>query len=313
MANDVGVTEFSETICLSDTIHFDFEDRGSLKIQEVIEHLNGLEKIGWKVPLLLEKLYNTRHINNQVQVRLANIGIKKMASGSFTDWLDMAVQVSFVGNIDEETKRNVMADIKNCSNATKLAALFGILVVGFSVRSCISPSSITNSGVIQSGLVLNISSSFQLPEAIVKPIVDEAIRKAVPSDINAALNFMKPAKKNGGAIKLSEGPRSTEIPATFVDETPVEYEKPLKQEHVETVNNTELQIRALDMDNPEKGWYVIIPAVLPGHRIKLELRSNIDRSRLSRLNVQGDVEVTYNIKSDGSKKPVKALLLNITE
>ena len=63
MANELGIQEIGGEISLHDIIHFDFTNTTSVNIEDIIIHLQGLEKVSRKVPEILDKLVS--ELNNR--------------------------------------------------------------------------------------------------------------------------------------------------------------------------------------------------------------------------------------------------------
>ena len=310
----MGVSEISEILYFSDQIHFDFEKDKKIYVRDIIAHLEGLEIISQKIPVLFEKLLIEKGVKG-VNVKFSSLEIEKIASGSYTDWLNLGLEFLFLKEADPETKKKVVEDIKKMKTSTKVALLIGVTAVGIlAAKSCSSSDTGSNINGIQQNFAINIGSSFNIKPEKVLPIIQEMGKKATITDEKATIGFLRPAKRAGGNIVLSKSETKDDkllIPENIIQQTPSEYVAPEKKLHVETCQDVDLQIRALDMDNPEKGWAAIIPDVLPGHRLKLELSQEVDPIKLSALSVKADIEVTYKINSDGSKKPVKVLVLDV--
>ena len=311
MKNSLGMEVVSEVLHFSDTISFDFQGNNGITIEEVIVHLQGLQKIAKNIPGLLEKIYNAHNIKS-VRCQLIGVNIHRVEIGSLEDWLNLAVEVAIVGEADEKTKQRVIDDIKKMSATAKIGLLIAGIGIGMIVRGCgDAGTTMNNSSSLQQTLAVNIGTTFKLSPDKVAPILDKATDSPSAAMIQGALDFVSPAKVHGGNIVCSkDSDLSTNIPDSFLSTLPRNYEKPIQKPHVETVSHVELIIRALDMDNPEKGWGAVIPAIMPEKRFNIELAENIDRTKLMRSRITGDVEVTYQIKGD-SKKPVRVFLAKV--
>ena len=308
MSNDLGIRDLSEVISYPDSFLFDFKADKKLEIADVIEHLRGLEIASRKLPTVLENLFAECDIKG-VKARLVNIEVNEIRHGS----LEEDVNFIFEWFFSKEDAEKIKEKLRSMSPGIKISLLLGALIAGYGIKSCSTPNAMTNTGNgVQQGFAINIGSTFNIPPEKVAPIIEKATAKPSAKEINGALQFMRPAKANGGKITFASGDTgASEISEDFIAATPAEYMIPAKTEHIELRGNVELQLRALDIDNPEKGWAAVIPDVLPDHRIKLELDPKIDRAQLSGLRIRGDVQVTYKIQKDGSKRVAKALLLAV--
>ena len=312
MANDVGSKDVSDIIYFSDMIAFDFKGKNGMTIDEVITHLHGLRKISENLPSLLEKLYAECNIKN-VRIRLVDAAVSRIEIGSLNNWLNLGLEFMIMGEASEEDKKQVLEDIRSMSKKMKI----GLLIAGVTIfaigKGCSSSGGpMTNTQGIQQSFVVNIGTSVNLPPEKVEPVLNAVTKKPSGTMLQAAYDFVSPAKNHGGNIVFSKNSDSAGIlPESYVRQVPRTYEKALPENHIEYLRNTASHIRALDMDNPSRGWGAVIPAVMPNHRFNIELDASIDRSSLLRTAITGDVEVTYQVRPDGSKKPVKIFLQSV--
>ena len=310
MPEELGIASYTETLSFQDKIYFDFKSDYPVSIQDVIVHLEGMQEISKKIPLLLDKLISEKDIKG-VTFREPSLKIQRLEAGSLTDWINFAVEMVIMREVDEETKKAVVADIKNMALGWKIALLFGgIAVCGAVTKGCLAPSTTAEYENLKQQFCINIGSSFQIAPEKVQPILQAQAEKATASDRKAGIKFLRPARSSGGSIKLSTD-NELEIPDAFIKSTPEEYEPPLKEEQIQILKNIKILFRALDIDKTEQGWGAVIPDVHPLKRLPLKISENIDRSELlSCKQVYGDVEVTYKLSKSG-KFPIKAKLLSI--
>lgn len=314
MVNELGnISNNSDFCTFADKIYFDFSKDKDLMIDDVISYLEGIREISKKLPFALEKICKAGNINI-TKIRLVDIKMEGLQHGSLESDLKFLFELTFPEKERKVIKEKWEAVNKNMRIAVVIGALVA-LYAAYSLGGCNSSSklpSFSNKGNnVQ--IINNLGTMLAIPPEDLTSVFDDITKKPTAQEVNAALKIMRPAKKNGGNIRLSskDSVTSAMIKQDFIEQTPESYIKPKQQIHTETWKNIEIQVRALDIDNPGKGWYAIIPAILPEHRLKLELSPEIDIMKLSALNVNGDVEVTYTITSDGSKKAQKALLLEL--
>lgn len=313
--NDLGISEIKEVIWLSDRIYFDFKDEKGLQIEEVIRHLDGLKRISRSVPGLLEKLLKECKFNN-VKILFAGATVKELKAGSLENWLNLGLEIMVTGSMDDEDKKKVMEDIKKMSPKLKIGLLIGGLALGWGLKSLTGSSAETSTAInsIQQKFAINIGTTFNLAPDKVLPVLQKGAEKPNAAEIQAALNLTAPAKKHGGDIVVSSGSTDeVKIPSQIVEHLPEQYIRPDKKTMEEEIDDADLQLRAVDIDNPLKGWRAIIPKVIPDQRLKLEIGENVDISKLNALQIKGDVLVTYEVKPDQTKKIVKVQLLRLVK
>lgn len=313
--SELGVNEISDVIWLSDRIYFDFKDENGLQIEEVIRHLDGLKRISRSVPGLLEKLLKECKLNN-VKILFAGATVKELKAGSLENWLNLGLEIMVTGSMDEEDKKKVIEDIKKISPKLKIGLLIGGLAIGWVMKCLTGSSTEANTAVnsVQQKLAINIGTTFNLAPEKVLPVLQKGTEKPNASEIQAALNLTAPAKKHGGSMVVSKGfEDEVKIPEQIVKRLPEQYIRPDKKTMEEEIDDAELQLRAVDIDNPLKGWKAIIPKVIPDQRLKLEIGENVDISKLNALQIKGDVLVTYEVKPDQTKKIVKVQLLRLVK
>lgn len=81
---------------------------------------------------------------------------------------------------------------------------------------------------------------------------------------------------------------------------------------VRDYSDVDIQIRALDLDNPSKGWAAVVPDIIE-RRVKLVLDPNVSAELLSgRLSFRGDITVISTLKNN-EYKPTEILLREIIE
>jgi hypothetical protein len=102
-------------------------------------------------------------------------------------------------------------------------------------------------------------------------------------------------------IYVDKKPNLT-ITREVIAQVPKDYAKPEPDETFEVVSDAPLIIRALDLDDPEKGWAAILPE-LSEKRMPIEITSEIDILKIP-VNkiIYGDVEVLMRKDAKGKKQ-----------
>lgn len=154
--------------------------------------------------ITLEKIYKAHNIKG-VRCKLVDVDINRVEIGSLNDWLNLAIEVTIVGEADAETKKKVLEDIKSMGTTAKIGVLFGALGILAIVRGCAdSGKELTNIGGIQQSWAINIGTTFQLPPEKVTPILEKTEKSPSPSLIQGVLDFVSPARTHGGKIVIAK-------------------------------------------------------------------------------------------------------------
>lgn len=313
MVNDLGISEYMGDIELSDNIFFDFDQQNQIAIEDVIIHLQGLEKIGKKIPLLLEKILGAKDIKG-VSFRYAKLEIERIEAGSLFDVIKLKLEAMITGDTNPELKKKVWKDIEEMKPQMLVGLLVGAVAQGAVCTKCASQTLPESFFGVSQGFAVNIGSTFNISSEKVLPLLQETANKATAEDVRAGIHFLRPAKSAGGNIRFSSDKNlGIEVKNDIIEQTPEDYAPPQKTDEIVSYKKTNIQIRAQDMDHPEKGWYAIIPTISETRRIKLELGPEINPMDLSNLSVTGNLDVTYKVDPKGKKTISKALLTDIVK
>jgi hypothetical protein len=113
-----------------------------------------------------------------------------------------------------------------------------------------------------------------------------------------------------GRLALDNDP-SFEVPAQVIAKIPKVYEKSEPSESMRDLTNEQIVIRALDLDNPTKGWWVSIPQ-LSSKRLPLEVGDGIKVGLLpAGKYVYGDLTVLFKEDKHGSNEPARVFLRKV--
>ena len=293
-----------ESFLFSDTIYFNFSQEHQVCLNDLIDHLEGLQYLSKKVPLTLKKIYAINGIND-FNVRLIDVNVDGVKHGSLEDLLKFAFEFVFSEKDREK--------IQKMSSGLKISWILALLAIGYAFKSCSPASNMKNINGIQRPFIINIAGKVNMSCDKLQPVVEEVVNTSTKKDQVSATKFMRPAKRYGGDIIVGDR-EGASIPHDFISKLPLFVDDSPNGEHTKLLQNTEIFLRALDIDSTERGWAAIIPAVLPDSRIKLEISPDIDKTRLTaKLNLRGDVQIHYKLQDNNELKPTKALLLDICE
>ncbi|HDR1501800.1 hypothetical protein M8868_11330 [Pasteurella multocida] len=140
----------------------------------------------------------------------------------------------------------------------------------------------------------------------IKRVVEHTIRnrKAVAQ---GAIDVMSPTKDDENAELFIGQNHKTEppiIPREVVKATPHGKIEFSSIEDVVDYNDIDIQIRALDLDNPKKGWAGIIPNVID-YRVRIEVAKGINTNKL-KINKTVRADVSVELKKDSATGELKA-------
>jgi hypothetical protein len=129
--------------------------------------------------------------------------------------------------------------------------------------------------------------------------------KPTRSMAQAGIDVLQPARTNKGAGSITvDGQVATIIPAALVNSVPDSLPPKSPRERTKSFSQVKMDVRALDVDNPNKGWAVIVLQVST-RRLRMELAPSIDPMKLRGLSeITGDIDVTYKIASNGEESPI---------
>lgn len=145
-----------------------------------------------------------------------------------------------------------------------------------------------------------------IPPQDIKKVVEQTIRnrKAVAQ---SALDVISPVKDDENAelfIGVDHKVEPPIIPKEVAKATPHGKIEFSSIEDVVDYDDIDIQIRALDLDNPKKGWAGIIPNVLD-YRVKIEAAQGINTSKL-KINKTIRADVSVEFKKDSTTGELKA-------
>ncbi|MDG4952086.1 hypothetical protein [Actinobacillus equuli] len=129
-------------------------------------------------------------------------------------------------------------------------------------------------------------------------------RKAVAQ---SSLDVMSPVKDDNNAelfIGLDHKAELPTIPKEIAQATPHGKIEFSSIEDVVDYDDIDIQIRALDLDNPKKGWAGIIPNVID-YRVKIEIANGVNTTKL-KINKTIRADVSIEMKKDSSTGDLKA-------
>ncbi|AHG83058.1 hypothetical protein F543_1940 [Bibersteinia trehalosi USDA-ARS-USMARC-189] len=140
----------------------------------------------------------------------------------------------------------------------------------------------------------------------IKLVIEQTIRnrKAIAQ---SAIDLMAPTKDDENAeLFIGQNHKIEEplMPNEVVKSIPHGKIEFSAIEDVIDYNDVDIQIRALDLDNPKKGWAGIIPNIID-YRVKIEVAKDVKTDKL-KINKTLRADVSVELKKDTSTGELKA-------
>ena len=265
-----------------------YNTRKPVPIRDVIIALQGLDGLLKPVPLVLSTLTG-------VEIESSEFLIHSLETGSLIE--DIVVRFFFKDRAKLDEFVDKLAEKKGVKSIAIAAVLGGLVGYGLHLATGNRPASTitaTNSVIFQNGAgVMNVSpEAFQgaIAAAVAgdkKRVAESALKLASPvrADPQSSVSFGVPDA--GAAPALS-------IPWAAVTEAPARSELE-PNERVEEYKNTELIVRATDLDNRTRGWAGRLGT--REERLPIELDPSVAEAELfGRTSVRVDAALVFREK-----------------
>lgn len=265
-----------------------YNTRKPVPIRDVIIALQGLEGLLRPVPLVLSTLTG-------VEIEGSEFLIHSLETGSLIE--DIVVRFFFKDRAKLDAFIDRLAEKKGMKTVAIAAIVSGLVGYGLHVASGNKPAptiTATNSVIFQNGAgVLNVSpEAFQgaIAAAVAgdkKRVAESALKLAAPvrADPQSSVSFGVPQAVAAPALS---------IPWAAVTEAPARIELE-PNERVEEYKNTELIVRATDLDNRTRGWAGRLGT--REERLPIELDPSVAEAELfGRTSVRVDAALVFREK-----------------
>jgi hypothetical protein len=286
-----------------DTAHFfQYDSKIPVTAGALAESLLGLEAVVKKSAGVLNRLFD-------VHIRDTEVLVTSFEFGSYKENL---VFRFFFGK-GREAERNIeklrtQLGLKNMDfkRATAIVVTGAVLYAGYRfLPSTPSPASvhIENSfnnlgqelGFTKDELIAIFEASIRNPDDLKKQVSRMAHPGAVP---------------HGGTMTLDNDTQLS-IPPDVISVITPGYTRDEPDEPFKDFDNTQIVIRAIDLDRPATGWAGIVPTI-SDKRLPVALADGLDPSTVpAGKNTDADVTVIYKVDKHGNKEPKRYLLRKI--
>lgn len=256
-----------------------------------------------KTPELLIKLFPT------ISIQSVSLTVERVAAGSLFE--DLAVK--FIWGNQEQLD----ADIQSARQTLRIQELIkNPVFLSTLIFSLIAAGSLyvlnkSNATEPQKAPVVAMQNNILMIGSQISGLNQQAIGSAAEAVVQAnpqlardAIRAVAPAKREDGA-SLSAGKGSNVVvDADAVKAIPSVVQNEEVVESIEDLFNTEVQIRATDLDSTRRGWAAVVP-VLGDRRIKVHLDIGVQPTKLiTKPAVRADLTVVFKRDASGEKVPV---------
>ncbi len=278
-----------------------YSTKTPVPIAEVIEGLQGLERLLRSLPRAIEKA-------SGVPILSSEIYVEEIKSGSLVE--KIAVKLFF--NTEQEFEE-FLAKVKTKLDGSPMlkgslitALIAGLIGYGIFLAAKTSPSPTPNI-TANNNVIINIGAGEVglTPEAF-RAIVETAVTDK--KDLaRAAVKLVKPARGDAEAAIVLDGRQDIAIqPAAILETPPVVNIEP--QKRVDELKGAVLLLRAGDMDRKDAGWAGAVEGKT--ERLPIQLDPTVDPADLfGRSKVTADVALVYHHDNRSGSMVAKSIFV----
>ena len=290
-----------------------YSNRQAIPAREIADSLLALEGIVQLLPEVLIKIFP------DTQIQRTELYLDQLKSDSL--WEDIVVKFVFGS---QEKLDQALKDLRekigmdNLSGNNKILAAILILLIGYgAIWALKDDKSIETSrrDTVEgnNNVILNIGAAeLKMDAEQLKAIIESAVKdkKKLSKD---ATRFAKPAKRDDEASISFNGSEQLRLTPEVIRAMPSHVATPEEVTEVEDFSNVEISIRAIDLDNHQKGWAAVVP-VLDDRRVKLHIDPGVDTKYiLAHTTLMADITVVFDETKRGKKYPKLVFLRKIVD
>lgn len=296
----------SEVLELTFREQFYYSTERPVSVKEIIKSLQGWEAIAKQSKDVFSKIADTEVDGVEVEVEL-------LRSGSLSE--DLVIKLLFGSRekLDKFVEKcHAVIGEGPVRNTLVFAVIAGMVGYGLYLASSAMGQDNVSHFEANNNVIINIGAGAtnMTPDGL-KSVIESSVqnKKAVAA---AAIKTISPARGDDNAeLVIGSGNTKVVIPQETIRQAPTSVTMdPLTK--VENFSDVDVQIRALDLDNPSKGWAAVVPGIIE-RRVRLTLDPGVKPESLAgRMSFRGDITVTSALKND-EYKPTEILLREIIE
>lgn len=271
--------------------------------RSLAEALLGLEGVVMESRPMMSCLLGGQFIKEiQIEIQQIEIGsYKEMFSVRFLFGRGRAMERKI-----DEIRKDLRLDKMNPKAVVGVAVAAAILFAAYEyAKEEPARIQIENSfNQIATGTNLTGEELRELVSALLSPTQQASIRKATSKMVHPG------GTPSGGTLTIDENPK-LQISAEVIQEIPATPPEMEQDEPIEDVTDVQMVVRAADLDNPEKGWWGIIPDK-GDTRVRVHVMPGvgIDKIPFGKY-FQADVTITYSVSRAGNRKPKQYFLTKV--
>lgn len=283
MAENAGNEEYSVAMPLR--LYFKTDE--PVAIKEVADSLVAMEKLAKRIPIMLSQL-------SGIEIDTHQLSVERIESGSL---LEALVLMVFLSTSDQQAALFKFLEQHPMGKPLKygLAGLFALLLIseGYHLVTDFLEEDAPSIQGNHNTIITITADEMDVSEEALREALAFASGGNRKELARSALDVARPIAGHADASIHAEGAGSPiSIPPEAVSEIPFEADLNA-QEHDIDYENTLVQIRALDRDKTDSGWWGIMP-VIGDKRLRLHFTDDVDADSIThRPDVHVDATVTY--------------------
>ncbi|KGE77657.1 hypothetical protein FP66_08490 [Halomonas salina] len=265
-----------------------FNTEEPVAIKDVADSLLAMEKLAKRLPIMLSQL-------SGVDIDRYELSVQRIESGSLIEALGMLVFLSTPEQRDALIK---FLETHPMGKPLKygLLTMLVLLLISDSYK-LLTDFTKDDAPSIQGNhnTIINLTADqIDVPQETLEDALAYATGGNRKELVRAAMGVTKPiADHSNASLHVGDAGSNVAIPAEAMAEVPFDANLNA-QEHDLPSQNVLLQIRALDRDKTDSGWWGVLPSVVGDKRLKIYFEDGVDiRAIAFRPEVHADVTVTY--------------------
>jgi hypothetical protein len=281
-----------------------YNTRNPVEIKEVVDSLLAMERTLKLIPSILEKIFPGTSVDT------IEVYIDAVVSGSLREKFLYKLLFGSEAELDlflEKLRKDLGLDK---GNSKKAAFIIGLLIAAVvlyggiqAFEKAFGKSEPANHIEANHNTIINIGAAeLGMTSESLRHLLELALinKDQVAAD---AVKIIKPAKNDPDSEVIFNDDVNSKIEKTAIHQFP---SKTDPNEEVETsvfttFHNTEVHVRAIDLDNKSRGWSAIIPEISMD-RMKMQINGDLNLEDLrARPVFRGDIILVEKLKGNEKK------------
>lgn len=281
-------TEQDDVYSLDIPLQLYFNTDEPVKIKDIADSLMALDKLAKRIPLMISQL-------SGVEIENFELSVERIESGSLLETLGLMV---FLSTPEQQAALLNFLERHPMGKPIKygLAGLLALLLLseGYQLLTAFTKDDAVSIQGNHNTIINLTANEIGVTEQALQDALAFASGGNRKELARASIGVAKPIAGHANA-SLHAGDAATpiSIPPEAVSEIPFDADLNA-QEHDIDYENVLLQIRALDRDKTDAGWWGVMPSVVGEKRLRLYFENDVDVDAIAfRPEVQVDATVTY--------------------